>query len=355
MTARPLRTRRWPRTGHAIPCAVDSDDERGARMQLIGDDAECARLVHGGDHVCHPRRDLRDLVLLRGFPRRARPAFRLEPLAGRRCLLVPGPRPWRAWARSSAGWRAAFGPRRLFLAGGLVMGTGLDAHRRDDRSGGTCTWRSAGLTAVGISLAGWVAGRHPGPRLVPRAASAPPWVLRRPASASGILALIPLAQILIDRWGWRWAFRVEALLTVGLADCRPTRWLIRDPPGFEPRAGSGRTTDRVSNATHPGPWRPPREPGDSGAWRRSTSRGISPPRCSWSTRSPTWWIMGVSADGRRRRRRRRRAWPASAAKVGWGVLSDRAGRELACTLAFGCVAASHCGTLVLAGQLPGVR
>ena len=38
-------------------------------------------------------------------------------------------------------------------------------------------------------------------------------------------------------------------------------------------------------------------------------------------------------------------------KVGWGVLSDRAGRELACTLAFGCVAASI-GMLVLAGRYP---
>jgi len=33
------------------------------------------------------------------------------------------------------------------------------------------------------------------------------------------------------------------------------------------------------------------------------------------------------------------AWSASR-QGGWGVLSDRAGRELACTLAFGCVAAS---------------
>jgi len=38
-------------------------------------------------------------------------------------------------------------------------------------------------------------------------------------------------------------------------------------------------------------------------------------------------------------------------KVGWGMLSDRAGRELACTLAFGCVAASI-GVLVLAGRYP---
>jgi MFS family permease len=38
-------------------------------------------------------------------------------------------------------------------------------------------------------------------------------------------------------------------------------------------------------------------------------------------------------------------------KVGWGVLSDRFGRELACTLAFGCVAASI-GVLVLAGWYP---
>jgi MFS family permease len=39
------------------------------------------------------------------------------------------------------------------------------------------------------------------------------------------------------------------------------------------------------------------------------------------------------------------------AKVGWGIFSDRAGREWAGTLAFGCVAASI-GTLVLAGRQP---
>jgi MFS family permease len=38
-------------------------------------------------------------------------------------------------------------------------------------------------------------------------------------------------------------------------------------------------------------------------------------------------------------------------KVGWGILSDRTGRELAGVLAFGCVAAGI-GTLVLAGRYP---
>ena len=41
-------------------------------------------------------------------------------------------------------------------------------------------------------------------------------------------------------------------------------------------------------------------------------------------------------------------------KMGWGVLSDCVGRELATTLAFGCVALSI-GTLVLAGRDPSVQ
>ena len=242
------------------------------------------------------------------------------------------------------GWMARrFGPRRLFLAGALVMGAGLMLTAE------TTEWwhlylAFSGLTAIGISLAGWV----------PAVVLVHGWFPSRFATAmgvasagigAGILALTPLAQFLIDTWGWRWALRVEALLTVGWL-LPATRWLMRDPP------------NPTAAAVGPAGSRP------SASWTLATA--------VW-----TWRFWGVAAfyfTGNFATQMLMvhqvaylvdhgvSAMAAAAVggavglvsiggKVGWGVLSDRVGRELACTLAFGCVAAAI-GTLVLAGSYP---
>jgi MFS family permease len=242
------------------------------------------------------------------------------------------------------GWMARrFGPRRLFLAGALVMGAGLMLTAE------TTEWwhlylAFSGLTAIGISLAGWV----------PAVILVHGWFPSRFATAmgvasagigAGILALTPLAQLLIDTWGWRWAFRAEALLTVGWL-LPATRWLMRDPP------------DLVTSAADPA------GRGPSASWTLATA--------VW-----TWRFWGVAAFyftgnfATQMLMVHQVAYlvdhgvPTMVAatvggavglvsiggKVGWGVLSDRVGRELACTLAFGCVAGAI-GTLVLAGSYP---
>ena len=242
------------------------------------------------------------------------------------------------------GWMARrFGPRRLFLAGGLVMGAGLALTAE------TTEWwhlylAFGGLTAIGISLAGWV----------PAVILVHGWFPSRFATAmgvasagigAGILALTPLAQFLIDTWDWRWAFRMEALLTVGWL-LPASRWLMRDPPGVMTSAAD------------------PSACGPGACWTLVTA-------------VRTWRFWGVAVfyfTGNFATQMllvHQVAYlvdhgvPAMVAatvggavglvsiggKVGWGVLSDRAGRELACTLAFGCVAAGI-GTLALAGRYP---
>jgi MFS family permease len=242
------------------------------------------------------------------------------------------------------GWLARrCGPRRLFLVGALVMGGGLILTAE------TTEWwhlylAFGGLTAVGISLAGWV----------PAVVLIHGWFPNRFATAmgiasagigAGILALIPMAQFVIDSWGWRWAFRMEGLLTVGWL-LPATRWLMRDPPGL--------TASAADPASH----------APAGSWTLATAAR------TWRF----WGVAGVYFMGNFATQMLMvhqvaylvdHGVPTMVAatvggavglvsiggKVGWGVLSDRAGRELACTLAFGCVAASI-GALVLAGSYP---
>ena len=164
----------------------------------------------------------------------------------------------------------------------------------------------------------------------------------------GISGLVPLAQYLIDWVGWRWAFRILAVLIVGWV-LPATFWLVRDPVSLEAPV----TAD--------------------------TARGVSQPPTHWTLalalRDGRYWALaavfftgnvvtqmllvhqvaflvdhGVSA--------------LAAAAVGgvvgaasivgkivWGSLSDRTGRELAYTSSFTCTAASV-GALVLAGWYP---
>jgi len=232
-----------------------------------------------------------------------------------------------------------FGPRRLILLGGLVTSLGLALLAET-----THWWQlylSFGLiTSVGVSMGAWL----------PSVALARGWFPDRVGTAIGVAStgigvgicvLVPCAQLLIDQVGWRWAYRALAALL--LLCVVAALALIQDPP--------------VVAEAGPGGARGERAP----AWT---------PRAA--LRSPRLWLLGwmffsgnfvtqmllihqvaYLVD---------HGVPAMTAaslggavglisipgKLGWGLLSDRAGRELAYGLAFACVAASV-GALVLAG------
>jgi MFS family permease len=245
------------------------------------------------------------------------------------------------------GWMARrFGVRRLLVVGGVVMGAGL-ALTAETRQVWHLYLAFGGITAVGISLAGWV----------PAVILVQGWLPQRFGTAMGIasagigvgiLGLIPLAQFLIDLWGWQWALRIEAALTVGWL-LPAAYWLVRDPPALSGASAELRET-----------------PADRGQAYWTIASAIRTWRfwgvavVYFTGNFVTQMLMihqiaylvdhGVSA------------MTAAAiggavglvsigAKVGWGILSDRNSRETACTLAFGCVAASI-GMLVLAGRHP---
>ncbi len=246
------------------------------------------------------------------------------------------------------GWQARrIGPRRLIFSGGVVMGLGLAL------AGQITAWwhlyvAFGVIASVGMSLAGWV----PSVVLIQGWFPAGFGTAMGIASAgigAGILGMIPLAELFIGEWGWQWAFRFEAIVTVAWL-LPAAYWLILDPPGF-------------------GPSRP--EPS------RATAAGT--PGRHWTIIAAArtwrfWGVAGVYFTGNLVTQMlliHQVAYlvdhgvPALTAamvggvvglvsipgKVGWGVLSDRAGRELATTLAFGCVALSI-GALVLAGRHP---
>jgi len=241
-----------------------------------------------------------------------------------------------------------WGPRRVILAGVGVMALGL-CLTAETRAWWHLYVAYGLITGLGMSLNGWI----------PQVILIQAWFPRRVGSAMGlatagigvgIFALVPLTQLLIEWYGWRWAFRLLAVLTVawGLPSAL---WWVRDPPGVtEGRSG-------------PGPCR-----ADDAAEAFWTLGAAVHTRRFWALcgmyfcgNAVTQMLMihqvAYLVDHR---------MPALTAasvggfvglvsiggKIGWGVLSDRTSRELACTLGFGCVLGSL-GGLVLAGAYPG--
>ena len=245
------------------------------------------------------------------------------------------------------GWMARrFGPRRLFMIGGVVMGAGL-ALTAETRQVWHLYLAFGGITAVGISLAGWV----------PAVVLVQGWSPRRFGTAMGIasagigvgiLGVIPLAQLLIDRWGWQWAFRMEAVLTVGWllpAAC----WLIRDPPGFTGSELDGREFPAVEAQafwTIAGAIRTWRFWGVAGVYFTSNfvTQMLMIHQIAYLVDHAVPPMVAAAVGGTV-------GLVTIGAKIGWGMLSDRIGRETTATLAFGCVLASI-GVLVLAGRHP---
>ncbi len=239
-----------------------------------------------------------------------------------------------------------FGPRRLILAGGAVMSLGLVLLAETTR-----WWHlyvAFGVIAsLGVSLGGWQ----------PAVMLARGWFPGRVGTAIGIASggigvgifgFVPLSQILIDHFGWRWAYRILAGLL--LAWTVPgALTLIKDPPVVAPLPAGhvpALPTDGHASMPH---------------WTPLTA-----------LRSRRFWLLGATFFSGNFVTQMllihqvaylvdhgipamTAAWIGGAVglisipgKVGWGVLSDRAGRERAYSLAFGCVATSL-GALVLAG------
>jgi MFS family permease len=248
------------------------------------------------------------------------------------------------------GWLAGrIGPRRVILAGACVLACGLLLTAETSR-----WWHLylafGGVTAVGITMAGWL----------PAVVLVRGWFPNRFGTAMGIAAagigagifgLVPFAQLLIDRVGWRWAFRVLAALVVGWI-CPATAALIRDPPPAE------------SSDAPAASYRAPKRSEAISSWTLATAVR------DWHF----WGLAGVFFSGNFATQMlmvHQVAYlvdhgvsPLAAAsaggliglvsiagKTGGGALSDRTGRELAYTLASGCIVASL-AALVLAGRHP---
>ncbi len=248
------------------------------------------------------------------------------------------------------GWMVRrFGSRRLIMAGAVLMclATCLMAE--------TTQWwhlyvAFGIIAAFAMSLAGWI----------PSVVLVGGWFPDRYGTAIGIMgsgigvsifALLPLAQVLIDAFGWRWAYRI--LGAAVLAWVLPAAlFLVRDPPPGDPRP-TGRNV-----------WRAERGGSASEYWTLTSA-------------VRTWQFWGVAAvfftgnfvtqmllihqvaylvdhgvpvmtaaalGGAV-------GLVSIAGKIGWGALSDRTSRLLAYSLAFACVALSV-GGLVLAGRYP---
>ncbi len=126
------------------------------------------------------------------------------------------------------GWLAArLGPRPLILVGGCFLGVGLLLVAET-----TAWWHlyvAFGLiVAVGVGCAGWL----------PSILLVRGWFPDRVGTALGIASggigigitcIVPLAQYLVDLVGWRWTYRLLAVLVVSWL-VPASLWLIQDPP-----------------------------------------------------------------------------------------------------------------------------
>jgi len=121
-----------------------------------------------------------------------------------------------------------WGPRRVIMVGGCVLALGLWAVSLI-----TTPWQlyaAFGLaTSAGVTAAGWT----PAVILVQRQFTYRLGLALGIAGSGiglGIFLVVPLCQVLIDAYGWRWAFRILALICAGWI--LPATWLVlRDAAG----------------------------------------------------------------------------------------------------------------------------
>ncbi len=245
------------------------------------------------------------------------------------------------------GWLAGrVGPRRVIMAGACVLGGGL-LLTAETRQWWHLYLAFGGVSAVGITMAGWI----------PAVVLVRGWFAGRFGTAmgiasagigAGIFGLVPFAQLLVDWVGWRWAYRILAMLILGWV-LPATAALVREAAPAAPLI------------TAPGPSKPSKA---DAHWTLSAAIG------DWHF----WGLAGVYFSGNfvtQMLMVHQVAYlvdhgvsPLVAAsaggligfvsvlgKLGGGALSDRAGRELAYTLSFACIIASL-GAVVLAGRYP---
>jgi MFS family permease len=248
------------------------------------------------------------------------------------------------------GWLVRrFGPRHLIMAGAVLMCLAMALMAE------TTQWwhlyvAFGIIAAIAMSLAGWI----------PSVVLVGGWFPDRYGTAIGIMgsgigvsifALLPLAQVLIESFGWRWAYRILGVAVVAWV-VPAALYLVRDPPSADPRAvGSpARGADRGGTAS--GYWTL------AGAVRTWQFWGVAGVFFTGNFVTQMLLIHQVAylVD---------HGMPVMTAatlggavglvsivgKIGWGTLSDRTSRLLAYSLAFACVALSV-GGLVLAGRYP---
>jgi len=246
------------------------------------------------------------------------------------------------------GWLTAhIGPRRIILGGACLLGTGLFLASQ------TSQWwhlylAFGGVAAIGISAAGWL----------PSVLLVRGWFPSQVGTAVGIASagigvgisgLVPLAQYLIDLYGWRWAFRIFAILIVGWV-FPATLWLLRDPDSLEAPVTTGPASHvRTPAGVH---WTMAIAIRDGRYWALAgvffagnvvtqmllvhqvaylVDHGVSP-----LAAATVGGVVGLASI---------------VGKLTWGSMSDRTGRELAYSLAFVCTLLSV-GALVVAGRQP---
>ncbi|MBI2207640.1 MAG: MFS transporter [Candidatus Rokubacteria bacterium] len=239
------------------------------------------------------------------------------------------------------------GPRAVIATGGVVLATSLfvGAHV-------SAIWHLyvvfGVLASLGISAAGWV----PSVVLIRGWFPAKVGTAIGIASAGigvGIFALVPFTQLLIDWIGWRWALRVlGAMIAVWILPA--TLLLVQAPPAAVPAAPATRVdTDPARPRTY---WTPLTVLRSWRFWTTSavffagsaSTQMLLVHQVAYLVDHGVSALVGASVVGI--------VGVASVAgKTGWGALSDRAGRELTYSLAFGCVAVSV-GFLALAGAYP---
>jgi MFS family permease len=125
------------------------------------------------------------------------------------------------------GLTARVGPRRLVLAGGLLLVGGLLLDSVVQRP-----WQLylafGVVTALGVACAGWV----------PAVILVRGWYPHRFGTALGITGagiglgiavVVPACQSMIDLLGWRWAFRVIAVAVVAWI-VPASLWVVRESP-----------------------------------------------------------------------------------------------------------------------------
>ena len=248
------------------------------------------------------------------------------------------------------GWLAGrVGARRVILAGGCLLGCGL-LLTAETKAWWHLYLAFGGVTALGLTMAGWI----------PAVVLVRGWFPSRFGTAIGITSagigvgifgLVPFSQFLIDRLGWRWAFRVLAALIVGWV-LPATAGLVHDPSSLDASASSTPSRDPRARAKTGASWMLAAAVRDWHFWGLAgvfftgnfvtqlllvhqvaylVDHGVSPLAAAW-----VGGLAGLASI---------------VGKMGLGAFSDRVGRELAYSLSFGCIVASV-GTLVLAGRYP---